>query len=94
MITINEVKQIISKLSLEKYHTSDDDLINNISCIIYRNDVFEYGNITTNSRHIDIEFLYGEYYEIHETTSLFQFICALCNLPLLQEEQELVIYQK
>lgn len=38
MITINEVKQIISKLSLENSSTSDD-LFDDISCIIYRNDV-------------------------------------------------------
>lgn len=93
MITINEVKQIANKLSLEKLSTSED-LINDISCIIYRNNVFECGNATIISRHIDIEFSFGEYYEIHETNSVFQYICTLCNLPLLQDEQEFVIYQK
>lgn len=94
MLTINEVKQIVSKLSLENLPLSNNDLIENISCVIYRNDVFVYGNTTMNSRHVDIEFSFGEYYEIHEDTPAFQFICTLCNLPLSKEEQELIIYQK
>lgn len=74
MITFGEVKQIVCKLSLENLSVSTDAVIDDISCIVYRNSVFEYGSITINHRHIDIEFLFGESYEIHETSSLFQFI--------------------
>lgn len=94
MITINEVKQIVSKLSLDNSSILEVGSIDDISCIIYRNDVFECENTIISSRHIDIEFSFGEYYEIHETTSSFQFICTLCNLPLSEEEQEFIIYQK
>lgn len=76
MITIYEVKQIVRKLP-SKISILDDELIENISCIMYRNDVFECGNTTISSRHIDIEFSFGEYYEIHESTPVFQFIGEL-----------------
>lgn len=84
----------MSKLSWEQTSGSDDDLIDDISCIIYRNDLFECGNTTINSRHIDIEFSFGEYCEIQENTPAFQFVCSLCNLPLPEEEHEFIIYQK
>lgn len=93
MITINEVKQIVSKLVLENAMISDDELTGDISCIIYRADVFGSGDTAINSRHIDIEFSFGEFYEIHETSPVFQFICTLCGLPL-PEKQEFIIYQK
>lgn len=94
MITIYEVKQIVRKLPSKNLSISDDDLIKDISCIMYRNDVYECGNTTISSRHIDIEFSFGEYYEIHESTPVFQFICTLCNLSLSEKEQEFIIYQK
>ncbi len=94
MITINEVKQIISKLSWENISGSDENLIDDITCIIYRNDVFDCGNTTINSRHIDIEFSFGEYYELHENSPAFQLICSLCDLQSAEEEQEFIIYQK
>lgn len=94
MITINEVKQIIGKLALENLSVPDDNLIEDVSCIIYRNNAFECGGTTINSKYIDIEFLFGEHYEIHETSPAFQFICTLCSLPLSEEEQEFIIYQK
>ncbi len=94
MITLNEVKQIVDKLSLEDLPVTDDNFIEDISCIVYCNDVFECGDSTVNSRHIDIEFSFGEYYEIQEDDPAFQFICTLCNLPMTEDEQELIIYQK
>jgi len=93
MITLNEVKQIVDKLSLEDLPEINDSLIEDISCIVYCNDMFECGDETVNSRHIDIEFSFGEYYEIQEDDPVVQFICTLCNLPMT-EEQELIIYQK
>jgi len=93
MITIDEVKQIVSKLSLGNLSASDDGFIEDISCIVYRNHVMKCGGTAVNSRHIDIEFSFGEYYEIHETTPAFRFVCTLCNFPLSEEEQELIIYQ-
>ena len=92
MITINDVKQIIQKISLEN-GISDDDLCEDVSEIVYRIDVFECGDFPLIDRHIDIEYSFGDYYEVHEDNPLFQFICTLCNLSLTQEEEEIILYQ-
>ncbi len=94
MITLDEVKQIADKLSQEDLPVTDGNLIDDISCIVYCNDVFECGDGTVNTRHIDIEFSFGDYYEIQEEDPAFQFICSLCKLPMTEEEQELIIYEK
>ena len=61
----------------------------------YYVDVFECdGDTSIIERHIDIEYSFGEYYEVPEGSELFQFICSLYGLPLLQEEKEITIYQK
>ncbi|MBS5111295.1 MAG: hypothetical protein KHZ15_01255 [Coprobacillus cateniformis] len=89
MITLDVVKQIGEKLSLE--NSGLKDIIN----IVYYNDIFECGDTTIVHQHIDIEFSYGEYYEVCEGTSLFDDICVLCHISLLQREQEkIIIYEK
>ncbi len=92
MITRNEVKQIARKLFSANLFISEDDFIEDISCIVYRNDVFECGDNKIHSKHIDIEFSYGESYEVSQTAPEFQFICRLCNFTPLEEE--FIIYQK
>lgn len=92
MITMDDVKQISQKISLEN-GISDDDLSEDVSEIAYRIDVFEGGDSPIIDRHIDIEYSFGDYYEVHEDSPLFQFICELCNLSLAQEEEEIILYQ-
>ena len=92
MITMDDVKQISQKISLEN-GISDDDLSEDVSEIVYRIDVFECGDSPIIDRHIDIEYSFGDYYEVHEDSPLFQFICELCNLSLAQEEEEIILYQ-
>ena len=92
MITMDDVKQISKKISLEN-GISDDDLSEDVSEIVYRMDVFDCGDSPVIDRHIDIEYSFGDYYEVHEDSPLFQFICALCNLPLAQNEEEIILYQ-
>ena len=87
MISLDNVKQISPKLSLEN-GISEDDLGEDVSEIVYRIDVFECDDAPIIDRHIDIEYSFGDYYEVHEDSPLFQFICALCNLSLAQEEEE------
>lgn len=94
MITRDEVKQISSRLSQENGGISEDNLNEEICRIVYRIDVFECDGFVKVVRHVDVEYSFGEYYEVCEDTSLFQFICTLCKLPLLQEKQEMVLYQK
>lgn len=87
MITIDDVKQISKKISLEN-GISDDNLSEDVSEIVYRIDVLECDDTPIIDRHIDIEYSFGDYYEVHEENPLFQFICALCNLSLEQEQEE------
>lgn len=58
MLTTDEVKRIIGQLSLG----TDNHLIEEISRIVYRVDVFRCGDTPIISRHIDIEFMFGDYY--------------------------------
>ena len=92
MITMDDVKQISQKISLEN-GISDDDLSEDVSEIVYRIDVFECGDSPVIDRHIDIEYSFGDYYEVHEDSPLFQVICELCNLSITQEEEEIILYQ-
>ena len=92
MITIDDVKQISKKISLEN-GISDDNLSEDVSEIVYRIDVLECDDTPIIDRHIDIEYSFGDYYEVHEENTLFQFICALCNLSLAQGEEEIILYQ-
>ena len=92
MITINDVKQISKKISLEN-GISENDLSEDVSEIVYRTDVFECVYAAVIDRYIDIEYSFGDYYEVHEENPLFQFICALCNLSFALEEEEIILYQ-
>lgn len=93
MITIDSVKQISQKISLEN-SLSNDNLSGDVTEIVYQMDVFECGDTPIIDRHIDIEYFFGDYYEVHEENPLFQFICVLCNLSLAQvEEEEIILYQ-
>lgn len=95
MITWKEVEQIGNRLYQENTGSSTPVSCEDISRIVYYKDVFECGSTVVVSRHIDIEFSYGEYFEVCEGTPLFEYIGALCNLFLSQEEKEtMVIYQK
>ena len=99
MITRNEVKQISDRLIMENADMPNDnpgeDLSEDIFQIVFRKDEYECGDTTIIDRHIDIEYSFGEYYEVSEDTSLFQYICSLCNLSLSQEDrEEVIIYQQ
>lgn len=76
------------------YGISDNDLSEEIIYIVYRIDMYKAGDKTVINCHIDIEYMFDRYYETNENTSLFQLIAALCKLPSLEEEQEIVIYEK
>lgn len=94
-MNLSDVKQIINKLSLEKTIAQDDDLSKEVSCIVYRTDIFACGGDHIIRRHIDIEFIFGDYYEIWEDNPIFQAICSLCGLQTSVEEQdEMILYQK
>ena len=92
MITMDDIRQISQKISLEN-GISDDDLSEDVSEIVCRTDVFECGDTPIIDRHIDIEYSFGDCYEVHEDNPLFQFVCELCSLSLAQEEEKIILYQ-
>lgn len=72
-----------------------DELSKEVSCIVYRTDIFECGDDNIISRHIDIEFTFGDYYEICEDNPIFQYICSLCSLQTsMKEQDEMMLYHK
>lgn len=94
MITWDEVKQINSKLVLENGGSPEEDSsCEEISSIVYYTDVIECEGTAVIHRHIDIEYSFGDYYEVCEDMPLFEYICTLCSLPKPEEEQELILYQ-
>ena len=93
LLTWNQVKEIAEKLK-DEMGTYKIDWSEDIVCVVYRVDRFDYGGVSQIDRHIDIECSFGEYYEIGEESALFQWIRARCNLPLWQENQETILYQK
>ena len=92
-ITIDEAKRISQKISLAN-GVPDDTVSEDIAEIAYRTDVFECGDTPVIDRHIDIDYSFGDHYEVHEDDPLFQFICTLCSLSSAQaEEEEIILYQ-
>lgn len=94
ILTWNEVKQIFHQLYLEHAGISEEILCEDISRIVYCSDVIDCGSATIIHRHIDIEYSFGDFCEICEDTLVFQSICTLCRLPLLNEKKDIVLYQK
>lgn len=93
MIGLDEVALIINRLPfsmpLENGINSED-----VACIVCRTDVFECGDDNIVNRHIDIEFTFGEYIEVHEKDAVFQYICTQSGLHPITEQGEVIIYQK
>lgn len=94
MLTWDDVRGLVKQLPLGSMAASDEDLREDVACIVYRVDRFDHGGGTIVNRHIDIEFAYGDYHELHDGEELFQHIWALCDLPVSTAEAEIVIYER
>lgn len=44
------------------------------------------------SKHIDIDYSYGEFLEIHEDTSMYQVLSSYFNVEDIHEEGEVILY--
>lgn len=91
MLTQEEVRQVCARMSQELVGTTDEGLWEDVSCVMYRADMISCGDIAIVDRHIDIEYSFGDCYEIREDTPLFYWLCTLWGLPL--EEKEIIFYQ-
>ena len=89
ILTRSEVEKICKQLFMEDCNIDEE-----ISCIVYRIEMYDVGTDHLIDRHIDIEYSFGDYYEVCEDTPLFEYICTLCSLSKPEEEQELILYQE
>ena len=95
MLTLEQVKEISRRLALENGAEDGDLSAEDISSIVYRVDVFGDEDPSMIDRHIDIEYSFGDFFEITEDhTPLFEYIRDLCDLPLSDEEQEITIWEE
>lgn len=95
MITLIELEKIVNELSQQKNISFETQSCAEVSSIVYRSDHFKYGSTAIKYRHIDIEFEFGEYCELCEEESLYQYIFKLCNLDMkdTEEEMDLILYK-
>ena len=94
MLTNNDVKEIIKQLSEKMLSEYDLDLCGDVYSIVYYNDSYKCGENNIIDRHIDIEFVFGEYHELHEEDRLFQYVCSLCDLNVLMKQDKIILYKK
>lgn len=93
MLTFHDVKKIIKQLSEKMLLEYDAALCEDVSAIVYYNDLYKCGENNIIDRHIDIEFIFGEYYELHDEDELFQYIYELCELSSVMKEGKKILYQ-
>lgn len=93
LITLNELQVIIKKLN---DHIQTVLEWEDVNMICFRVDMFSYGDKKEWNRHIDIDFIFGDYVELHENEELYSYIFHLCDLQLLEikRETEVVLYEK
>lgn len=96
MISLNEVKNIIRQIKSENGAFYINALDEDVCYIAFRIDFFKCGNEYILNKHIDIEFTFGGYCELHEAEISYQYIFELCNLQAIKtiEEVEIILYQK
>lgn len=89
IISIDDVRK-----ALELSEFSDSEMAD-VDSVVYRRDIFEYGDESDEKDidvHIDIEFEYGEYLELREDDPAFGYLSRMCELP--DGSDELVLYSK
>lgn len=87
MLSLDNIKEIVKDLPVDEYDVSDA-----VSLVVYRVDSFEYNEQKQINRHIDIELIFGDRYEIHEGESLFDYILSLCRIENVEEDE--ILYNK
>lgn len=87
MLSLDNIKEIVKDLPVDEYDVSDA-----VSLVVYRVDSFEYNEQKQINRHIDIELIFGDRYEIQEGESLFDYILSLCKIENVEEDE--ILYNK
>lgn len=86
MLTKDDVREAL------KIYGSSYDMSEDVSLVVFRRDSFECSDFDYEDVHIDIEFEYGDFLELHEDDTAFEYISKLCSLPT--DAEELVLYGK
>ena len=99
MLTEDEVNKIMEVITSANHADYDSDLCEEISEIAYCVDRFDFDDVCEISRHIDIEFTFGEYIEIHEGDALYESVFSLesmrgGNLQTIENETRIVLYSE
>ena len=84
MITKYELGLIAEKLSEENFFDTGAASAGEITSVVYRCDVLDCGGASASS---------GEFYEIHESSPLFRFVCGLSGCPPLVGEWEVPLFR-
>ncbi len=87
MLSIEDIRK-----ALELSEFADGDMAQDVEQVVYRRDIFEYGDEKDIDVHIDIELEYGDFLELHEDDPAFDFLSKLCE-PLT-EADEFILYSK
>lgn len=87
ILSIDDIRK-----ALELSEFSDSEMAEDVDSVVYRRDVFEYGDEKDIDVHIDIELEYGDYLELHEDDPAFGYLSQLCELP--DGSDELVLHSK
>ena len=83
MLSLDDVKKIVKDLPVDEY---------DVTLVVYRVDSFEYNEQKQVNRHIDIELIFGDRYEIHEEENLFDYILSFCKVENVEEDE--ILYSK
>lgn len=88
LITLENIKEFLRIIQLNENSLSRD-----VHLIAYRIDCFDCGDEKIIMKHIDIEFDFGECYEIHQGEELYNYIYEFCNLDEIKENEK-ILYMK
>ena len=86
MLTKDDIREVL------KIYGSSYDMSEDVSLVVFCRENFEYSDLDYADVHIDIEFEYGDFLELHEDDPAFQYISKLCTLPT--DAEEIVLYSK
>lgn len=93
-LSVKDVEKILAILESQHMLEPGDVTADDVSCIVYRHDMFECGREILDRRHIDIEFPFGEFLEIHENTPAFDLIIRLFDIPHPRGVLSTLLYRK
>lgn len=94
---IEDIKLLFEKLSKNDFMKIDNALWEDVDRVTLYVDRFNLGstNQIITTKHIDIDFTFGEHIEFHENDELYEYILELSALQESDpEEKAIILYQR